>query len=205
MARSSNLPEPTASAAPVRALGARRLLLALAVVLALYAVDLACATTVPASAHAFAVNVAVPFDLMVCVPAAFYLLVVRRRGLTPLAVLPVVWAGYLAASQLVAPGLLSPLAVSAAAGSAGTFSLLPPLFAAALALDAAVIACEAVSYTHLDVYKRQPMAYANCSTSKPRLTAATTATPRQSGRCPASMPRYSPNGRNASRFSTASR
>ncbi|WP_162524401.1 hypothetical protein, partial [Gordonibacter urolithinfaciens] len=40
-------------------------------------------------------------------------------------------------------GLLSPLAVSAAAGSAGTFSLLPPLFAAALALDAAVIACEA--------------------------------------------------------------
>lgn len=143
MARSSNLPEPTASAAPVRALGARRLLLALAVVLALYAVDLACAATVPASAHAFAVNVAVPFDLMVCVPAAFYLLVVRRRGLTPLAVLPVVWAGYLAASQLAAPGLLSPLAVSAAAGSAGTFSLLPPLFAAALALDAAVIACEA--------------------------------------------------------------
>ena len=127
MARSSNLPEPTASAAPVRALGARRLLLALAVVLALYAVDLACAATVPASAHAFAVNVAVPFDLMVCVPAAFYLLVVRRRGLTPLAVLPVVWAGYLAASQLAAPGLLSPLAVSAAAGSAGTFSLLPPL------------------------------------------------------------------------------
>ena len=119
MARSSNLPEPTASAAPVRALGARRLLLALAVVLALYAVDLACAATVPASAHAFAVNVAVPFDLMVCVPAAFYLLVVRRRGLTPLAVLPVVWAGYLAASQLVA-------------GSAGTFSLLPPLFAASL-------------------------------------------------------------------------
>ena len=143
MARSSNLPEPTASAAPVRALGARRLLLALAVVLALYAVDLACAATVPASAHAFAVNVAVPFDLMVCVPAAFYLLVVRRRGLTPLAVLPVVWAGYLAASQLAAPGLLSPLAVSAAAGSTGTFSLLPPLFAAALALDAAVIACEA--------------------------------------------------------------
>lgn len=132
MARSSNLPEPTASAAPVRALGARRLLLALAVVLALYAVDLACAATVPASAHAFAVNVAVPFDLMVCVPAAFYLLVVRRRGLTPLAVLPVVWAGYLAASQLAAPGLLSPLAVSAAAGSAGTFSLLPPLFAASL-------------------------------------------------------------------------
>ena len=176
MARSSNLPEPTASAAPVRALGARRLLLALAVVLALYAVDLACATTVPASAHAFAVNVAVPFDLMVCVPAAFYLLVVRRRGLTPLAVLPVVWAGYLAASQLVAPGLLSPLAVSAAAGSAGTFSLLPPLFAAALALDAAVIACEA---------RRLVRAFraASCAPSAPHEApprARTTGSPRRS-------------------------
>ena len=117
-------------APPSRALP--RIAIALLACLALYGIDLACMATVPATGFDFASGFAVPFDLMVCVPAAFYLLVVRRRGLTPLAVLPVVWAGYLAASQLAAPGLLSPLAVSAAAGSAGTFSLLPPLFAASL-------------------------------------------------------------------------
>ena len=139
MAHPSNLPVP---AAPARTLGARRLMLALGVVLALYVIDLACAATIPASAHAFTVNVAVPFDLMVCVPVAFYLLVVRRRGLTPLAVLPVVWIGYFVAVQIAAPGQLSPLAAAGMPTSSAPFSLLPLLFTAAIALDVVVFVRE---------------------------------------------------------------
>ncbi len=38
--------------------------------------------------------VALPLDFMVGIPACFYLLVVRPRALTPLAVIPVIWLGF---------------------------------------------------------------------------------------------------------------
>ena len=58
--------------------------------------------TVPATGFDFASGFAVPFDLMVFVPAVFYLLVVRRYRLSPLLVLPVIWLGNLAGASLIA-------------------------------------------------------------------------------------------------------
>lgn len=100
---------------------------ALALCLALYAVDAACLAAVPAGAHAFTANFGVPFDLMVCVPLAFYLLVVRPRRITPFAVLPVVYLG---------------AGISAALAAPGEPTLLPVLLTAAAGLDAAVFFVE---------------------------------------------------------------
>ena len=72
--------------------------------------------TVPATGFDFASGFAVPFDLMVFVPAVFYLLVVRRYRLSPLLVLPVIWLGGLVSLQFAAPGkpsLLAPLGLCA--------------------------------------------------------------------------------------------
>ncbi len=57
---------------------------------ALYAYGVLSAGLIPAEIG----TVALPFDFMVGIPAAFYLIVVRPRHLTPLAVLPVIWLGY---------------------------------------------------------------------------------------------------------------
>lgn len=130
--------------APARPLGSRRILLVGAAVLALYAIDLLVAVTIPVSAHAYTVDVAVPFDLVVFVPAVFYLLVVRRKGITPIAVLPVVWVGYIVSLQVANLGETSLVAPLMAFAETGRFSLLVPLFAAALALDVAVLAHEVV-------------------------------------------------------------
>lgn len=92
----------------------------LLVVLALYGIDLACVTTVPAAAADYVRAIAVPFDLMVCVPAVFYLLVIRRNNLSSALLLPVIALGG-AASFALAP--------------AGQFSLYFPLAVAALALE----------------------------------------------------------------------
>lgn len=100
-------PAPSDSAAPRRAIDARRLLPPLAVCLALYGIDLACMAAVPEAGRAFAAGVAVPFDLMVFVPLAFYLLVVRRNGLSPLIVLPVIGLGGLVSAQLAPVGQFS--------------------------------------------------------------------------------------------------
>lgn len=81
-----------------------RLALALLACLLLYGIDLACVAAVPADGLSYATNFALPFDLMVCVPAAFYLLVVRRAQLSPLLVLPVIWLGGLVSLQLAVPG-----------------------------------------------------------------------------------------------------
>ncbi|RDB63118.1 hypothetical protein C1878_04415 [Gordonibacter sp. 28C] len=116
-------PAPSDSAAPRRAIDARRLLPPLAVCLALYGIDLACMAAVPEAGRAFAAGVAVPFDLMVFVPLAFYLLVVRRNGLSPLIVLPVIGLGGLVSAQL-AP--------------VGQFSLHVPLAALAVAVDLSI-------------------------------------------------------------------
>lgn len=97
-------------APPSRALP--RMAIALLACLALYGIDLACMATVPATGFDFASGFAVPFDLMVFVPAVFYLLVVRRYRLSPLLVLPVIWLGGLVSLQFAAPGkpsLLAPL------------------------------------------------------------------------------------------------
>lgn len=110
------LPNPSSPAGSKSA----RLALPLAVCLALYGIDLACMAAVPDAGRAFAAGVAVPFDLMVCVPLAFYLLVVRRNGLSPLFVLPVIGLGGLVSAQF-AP--------------AGQFSLHVPLAALAVAVD----------------------------------------------------------------------
>lgn len=66
-------------APPSRALP--RMAIALLACLALYSIDLACMATVPATGFDFASGFAMPFDLMVFVPAVFYLLVVRRYRL----------------------------------------------------------------------------------------------------------------------------
>ena len=72
-------------------------------------------------------NFAVPFDLMVCVPLVFYLLFVRKRGITPIAVLPVIYAGG---------------AVSAFVAVPGAPSALPVLLGVAFAVDIAVLVLE---------------------------------------------------------------
>ncbi|MEF9877630.1 MAG: hypothetical protein RR772_12020, partial [Gordonibacter sp.] len=60
-----------------------KFVLPLAILLGLYAIDLICMAglpTSPAWGSAYATNAALPFDLVVVVPTAFYFLVVRRRG-----------------------------------------------------------------------------------------------------------------------------
>lgn len=100
-----------------------RLALGLLVCLLLYGIDLACVAAAPAAGLSFASNFALPFDLMVCVPAAFYLLVVRRAQLSPLLALPAVWLGGLVSARFVDPGQPS---------------ILPLLGVATLAVEAVV-------------------------------------------------------------------
>lgn len=71
---------------------ARRLSLAIfcAPLLLLYAYGVASAQFIPGQIE----GVALPLDFMVGIPLGFYLLVVRPRKLTLLAVIPVIWIGY---------------------------------------------------------------------------------------------------------------
>ena len=103
------------------------LALAVCVCLAMYAFDLAVLHLSPTAASFYTANFAIPFDLMVCVPLVFYLLFVRRRGITPIAVLPVIYLGGLASSAVAVPGAPSAL---------------PALFSAALVVDAVVLVRE---------------------------------------------------------------
>lgn len=104
-----------------------RFVVAMLALLMLYGIDLACVTTVPAVASDYVRAIAVPFDLMVCVPAVFYLLVLRRNNLSPALLLPVIALGG-AASFALAP--------------AGQFSLYFPLAAAALVVELAIVVRE---------------------------------------------------------------
>ena len=97
----------------------------LAAATALYAYGVLSAELIPAEVGA----VALPFDFMVGIPAAFYLFVVRPRRLTPLAVLPVIWLGY----GLSALALGSPNA-----------GVLPLLLAALLPVELAIAVREAM-------------------------------------------------------------
>lgn len=112
-------PAPTLMPTPAPAARTlRRIALPLLACLALYAIDLACVFAVPAAGLEYARGFAAPFDLMVLVPALFYVLVVRRGGLSPLLVLPVIWIGGFVSLRLAVPGqpsLLVPLGLAAVA------------------------------------------------------------------------------------------
>lgn len=97
-------PAPAGTPATPARLAPSHIALALFAVLALYGIDLACLAAAPAAGFPFVPNFALPFDLMVCVPAAFYLLAVRPARLSPLLVLPVIWLGGFASLQFAAPG-----------------------------------------------------------------------------------------------------
>lgn len=62
----------------------------LAAVLALYIYGVISASQIPAEV----VAVALPLDFMAGIPLAFYLVVLRPKKMTPLAILPVIWLGY---------------------------------------------------------------------------------------------------------------
>lgn len=111
------MPAPPSVSAPHPAAkrATARFALPLLFCLILYGIDLACVATVPTSGRAYAAGFAAPFDLMVCVPAAFYLLVVRRNKLSPLLVLPVIWLGGFVSLQLAQPGQPSLVALFGAA------------------------------------------------------------------------------------------
>lgn len=114
---------PAGTSSQHERLAPARLALALLACLLLYGIDLACVATVPGSGLDYASNLALPFDLMVCVPAAFYLLAVRRAELSPLLVLPVIWLGGAVSLHFATPGQPS---------------ILPLLGIAALAVEAAI-------------------------------------------------------------------
>ena len=83
----------------------------------MYAIDMAALRFVPVSAAVYTANFAVPFDLMVCVPLVFYLLFVRKRGITPIAVLPVIYVCGAVSAFVSVPGAPSALPVLLGAAS----------------------------------------------------------------------------------------
>lgn len=95
--------------------------------LALYTIDAVCLAFVPNEGRTLAANIAVPFDLMVCVPAAFYLLVIKPRKLSPVAAIPVIYAGFVASMLVMQPG---------------SFSLLTVLLPMMLAVEAVILVRE---------------------------------------------------------------
>lgn len=75
----------------LKAQGGKASLIAFGLVaVALYAYGVLSAPAIPARIE----GIALPLDFMVGIPVGFYLLVVRPRRLTPLAVIPVIWLGY---------------------------------------------------------------------------------------------------------------
>lgn len=111
-------PASAGSPAPRSARSPLRIALPLLACLLLYGIDLACTASVPAAGLGYTVGFALPFDLMVCVPAAFYLLFVRPSSLSPLLVLPVIWIGGFISLQFAVPGqpsILVPLSLGAVA------------------------------------------------------------------------------------------
>ncbi|GEM_PF-3742086 len=102
------------SSTSARARGLRSALLAFALIASLYLIDVLVLQNVPEAAYVYAANYALPFDLMVGVPLIIYLLAIRRKKLTPLLVLPMMWAGGAASAFLAAPGQPSLVPVFAA-------------------------------------------------------------------------------------------
>ena len=102
----------------------------LATVLALYIYGVISASQIPTEV----VAMALPLDFMVGIPLAFYLVVLRPKKMTPLAILPVIWLGY----GLSALALGSP--------TAGT---LPVLLAALFPVEVAIAVREILRLARL--------------------------------------------------------
>lgn len=102
----------------------------LAAVLALYIYGVVSASQIPAEV----VAVALPLDFMVGIPLMLYLIVLRPKKMTPLAVLPVIWLGY---------GLSALALGSPAAG------VLPVLLAALFPVEVAIAAREILHLARL--------------------------------------------------------
>lgn len=101
------MPACNAPTLPDRSRAIRRVIVPLFACCILYAIDLTCASAIPAVGNAYVTNAALPFDLIVFIPAVFYLTIVRRRRLSPLLVLPVIWAGMIASMKLAQANLPS--------------------------------------------------------------------------------------------------
>ncbi|PWL78571.1 MAG: hypothetical protein DBY20_06890 [Coriobacteriia bacterium] len=102
----------------------------LAAVLALYIYGVISAGQIPAEV----VAVALPPDFMVGIPLAFYLIFLRPKKMTPLAVLPVIWLGY---------------GLSALALGSPTAGILPVLLAALFPVEAAIAVREIIRLARL--------------------------------------------------------
>lgn len=94
---------------------------------AIYLVDILCARLSEPGSTALVANIALPLDLMVVAPLAFWLAYARPRGKSPILVLPVIYLGG---------------AASAAMSIDGQFALVPCLLVAAAAVDVAVLCLE---------------------------------------------------------------
>lgn len=102
----------------------------LAAVLALYIYGVISAGQIPAEV----VAVALPPDFMVGIPLAFYLVVLRPKKMTPLAILPVIWLGY---------------GLSALAFGSPTAGTLPVLLAALFPVEVAIAVREILRLARL--------------------------------------------------------
>lgn len=105
----------------------RAVIFALIICALLYGIDFACLAIVSGTPHAYTTNIAMPFDLMVCVPAAFYFLVLRPRKLSLVFVLPVIYLGAFVSAQFT---------------QSDSFSLLTVLMPLAFIVDIAIIVPE---------------------------------------------------------------
>ena len=69
----------------------------------LYCIGISITLCAPENVRSYSASVALPFDLMVVIPAMFYFFVIRKQGTTPLLVLPVIWLGGFVVMQVVQP------------------------------------------------------------------------------------------------------
>lgn len=90
-------------------------------------IDILCAGLSEPGSAALTANIALPLDLMVVAPLAFWLAYVRPRGKSPILVLPVIYLGGAASSAMSVDG---------------QFALVPCLLVAAAAVDVAVLCSE---------------------------------------------------------------
>ena len=85
-----------------------------AIALCAYAISAFALQSIPETGYAYLASLAIPFDLMIVVPAAFYLLIIRKNKLSPLLLLPVISLGSLFVFQIAKPDNLMVVFVIAA-------------------------------------------------------------------------------------------
>ena len=74
-----------------------------AIALCAYAISAFALRSIPETGYAYLASFAIPFDLMVVVPAAFYLLVIRKNKLSPFLLLPIIALGSFFVFQIAKP------------------------------------------------------------------------------------------------------